>query len=168
MFRTSRALELHVLCREVAVDPRTVTTKVESQPNTKTQNLKEAEALSSAFEDVFISVPVASSNAKTSKQEKNPKRLSSSAAEKTSYLPVIRYPLGTESAIKAILEHNTLVFVVDKSADKNMIKDDIKRMFKIRAKKVNTSITPDGNKKAYIMLAPGFNAVDVAKKIKIL
>ncbi|KAH6827661.1 ribosomal protein L23AB [Perilla frutescens var. hirtella] len=111
-----------------------------------------------------------SSAANTSKKGKNPKQLNSSAAliKSPDHFQVIRYPLRTEAAIKAMLERNTLVFVVDKRADKNNIKDSAKNMFKIPIKKVNTSIMPDGNKKAFIMLAPGCNAADVAKRIKIL
>ncbi|KAL0381506.1 UNVERIFIED_CONTAM: 60S ribosomal protein L23a-1 [Sesamum angustifolium] len=104
------------------------------------------------------------------KKRNESQRFNSSAAEsnKLDLLPVIRYPLATESAIKAILESNTLVFIVDKRADKKSIKDAFKNMLKTRAKKVNTLIMPDGTKKAYIMLGPDCKAMDVAKKIKIL
>lgn len=118
-----------------------------------------------------VSDPEASSCAKTlSKKGKNPTQLSTSASQiqKLDFLQVFKYPLGTESAIKAMLECNTLVFVVDKRADKKIIREAAKNMFKIRVKKVNTSMTPDGTKKAYLMLARDCNAADVAKKIKIL
>ncbi|KAK6128720.1 hypothetical protein DH2020_037528 [Rehmannia glutinosa] len=108
---------------------------------------------------------------KTSRKDKNPIRLSSNAAQSNipdDILPVIKYPLGTEYAIKAMLECNTLVFVVDKCADKKNIKDSVEKMFKIRAKKVNTVITPDGTKKAYVMLASDCSVLDVAKRINIL
>ncbi|KAG6384988.1 hypothetical protein SASPL_153811 [Salvia splendens] len=111
-----------------------------------------------------------SSAAKNSKKEKNPTRLSSSAAviKTTDHFQIFRYPLGTESAIKAMLERNTLVFVVDKRADKKNIREAAINMFKIRVKKVNTSITPAGTKNAFIMLPSDFKAADVAKRIKIL
>ncbi|KAL8535945.1 hypothetical protein ACS0TY_011550 [Phlomoides rotata] len=64
-------------------------------------------------------------------------------------------------------ESNTLVFVVDKRADKTNIKEAVKLMFEVKVKKVNTSIMPGGIKKAFIMLAPEFKASDVAKKIGI-
>ncbi|KAL7090147.1 hypothetical protein ACP275_12G022600 [Erythranthe tilingii] len=130
--------------------------------------IEKIETLPSTFEDIFIPKPKASSFRNAPKKEKNPKRLSSSAAQSTLLLPVLRYPLTTESAMKAILEHNTLVFVVDERADKNSIKDTVQNVFNVRAKKVNTAITPDGTKKAFVMLASGFSALDVAKKIKIL
>ncbi|EYU41372.1 hypothetical protein ABFS82_12G022300 [Erythranthe guttata] len=130
--------------------------------------IEKIDTLPSTFEDIFIPKPKASSFRNAPKKEKNPKRLSSSAAQRNLLLPVLRYPLTTESAMKAILEHNTLVFVVDERADKNSIKDTVQNVFNVRAKKVNTAITPDGTKKAFIMLASGFSALDVAKKIKIL
>ncbi|KAL2246824.1 UNVERIFIED_CONTAM: 60S ribosomal protein L23a [Sesamum indicum] len=119
---------------------------------------------------VIISDGGASSGANTSRKERNPKRLNSSApkSDKPDLLPVIRYPLATDSATKAILENNTLVFIVDKRADKKNIKDAFKNMLKTRAKKVNTLIMSDGTKKAYITLGPDCKALDVAKKIKVL
>lgn len=129
-----------------------------------TQNLSGPDALASSVKNLSIS-----SFKKMPKKEKNPKRLSSSAPQikKPNHFPVIRYPLGTEKAIKAMSESNTLVFVVDKRADKTNIKEAVNMMFKVRAKKVNTSIMPGGIKKAFIMLAPEFKASDVAKKIGI-
>ncbi|KAL3640352.1 hypothetical protein CASFOL_015320 [Castilleja foliolosa] len=100
--------------------------------------------------------------AKTSTKEATVKSYSSN------FSTVIRYPLGTEAATKAMVESNTLVFVVDKRADKTIIKDTFEKMFKIKAKKVNTLMTSDGRKKAFIMLARDLNAVDVAKRIKII
>ncbi|KAL7131680.1 hypothetical protein ABFS83_12G020400 [Erythranthe nasuta] len=130
--------------------------------------IEKIDTLPSTLEDIFVPKPKTSSFRNAPKKEKNPKRLSSSAAQSTLLLPVLRYPLTTESAMKAILEHNTLVFVVDERADKNSIKETVQNVFNVRAKKVNTSITPDGTKKAFVMLASGFSALDVAKKIKIL
>ncbi|MBA0752784.1 hypothetical protein Gogos_001587, partial [Gossypium gossypioides] len=51
--------------------------------------------------------------------------------------------------MKKIEDNNTLVFIVDICADKKKIKDAVKKMYDIQAKKVNTLITPDGTKKAY-------------------
>lgn len=155
-----------------------------SEVNPWKQDVLTTDTLELKFEDALILEPESSSVAKKLKKEsppvssvatkskkgKNPKQLSTSAAliKSTDHFQVIRYPLGTEAAIKAMLECNTLVFVVDKRADKKNIKEAATNMFKIRIKKVNTSITPDGTKKAYLMLTPDFKAADVAKKIKIL
>ncbi|KAK4725020.1 hypothetical protein R3W88_027799 [Solanum pinnatisectum] len=52
--------------------------------------------------------------------------------------------------------------------NKKMIKDAVKKMYDIQAKKVNTLIRPDGTKKAYARLTPDYDALDVANKIGII
>ena len=81
---------------------------------------------------------------------------------------VIKYPLYNESAMAKIEKNNTLVFIVDKRANKNRIKEAIKRMYEIQIAKVNTLIRPDGLKKAYVRLSPDFEALDVANRIGII
>jgi ribosomal protein L23 len=49
-------------------------------------------------------------------------------------------PLNTESAMKKIEEHNTLVFLVDVKANKRQIKDAVKKLWDVQAAKVNTLI----------------------------
>ena len=47
-------------------------------------------------------------------------------------------PLNTESAMKKIEEHNTLVFLVDIKANKRQIKDAVNKLWGVQAAKVNT------------------------------
>jgi large subunit ribosomal protein L23Ae len=49
-------------------------------------------------------------------------------------------PLNTESAMKKIEEHNTLVFIVDLRANKRQIKDAVKKLYDVQAVKINTLI----------------------------
>ena len=49
-------------------------------------------------------------------------------------------PLNTESAMKKIEEHNTLVFLVDVRANKRQIKDAVKKLWDVQAASVNTLI----------------------------
>lgn len=49
-------------------------------------------------------------------------------------------PLNTESAMKKIEEHNTLVFLVDIKANKRQIKDAVKKLWDVQAARVNTLI----------------------------
>ncbi|KAK4346690.1 hypothetical protein RND71_033029 [Anisodus tanguticus] len=100
------------------------------------------------------------------RMERNSKRLNNSASQrnKIEYYQVSQYPLKTESTMGNILRHNTLVFVVHKDADKKSIRDAGKKLFKIEMVKINTSIMPDGMKKAYLVLTPNHSAIDVAKK----
>ncbi|KAI5896354.1 uncharacterized protein SCHCODRAFT_02614594 [Schizophyllum commune H4-8] len=74
-------------------------------------------------------------------------------------------PLNTESAMKKIEEHNTLVFIVDLKANKRQIKDAVKKLYDVQAARVNTLIRPDGKKKAYVRLTADHDALDVANKI---
>ncbi|KAG5220280.1 60S ribosomal protein [Salix suchowensis] len=77
-------------------------------------------------------------------------------------------PLNTESAMKKIEEHNTLVFITDIKANKRQIKDAVKKLYDVQAAKVNTLIRPDGKKKAYVRLTSDYDALDVANKVRFL
>ena len=81
---------------------------------------------------------------------------------------IVRFPLTTESAMKKIEDNNTLVFIVDPKANKYQIKAAVKKMYEIDVARVNTLIRPTGDKKAYVKLAPDFDALDVANKIGII
>lgn len=81
---------------------------------------------------------------------------------------IIRYPLSTESAIKTIEDHNTLVFIVDRKANKHAIRKATQEMYSIKVKRVNTLIRPTGDKKAYVVLTKEHDALEVANKIGIM
>ena len=81
---------------------------------------------------------------------------------------VLKYPLTTESAMKKIEDNNTLVFIVDKRADKKKIREAVSLMYDIQCKKINTMIRPDGDKKAYVRLAADYDALDIANKIGVI
>merc|ERR1712170_65150 len=80
----------------------------------------------------------------------------------------IKYPLTTESAMKMIEDNNTLVFIVDKLANKNKIKHAVKKLYEIDASTVNTLIRINGTKKAFVKLAPDYDALDIANRIGII
>lgn len=69
--------------------------------------------------------------------------------------------------MKKVEDHNTIVFVVDKRANKPKIKDAVAKMYDIKVRKVNTLIRPDGQKKAYVRLTQDYDALEVANKIGI-
>ncbi|KFM59155.1 60S ribosomal protein L23a, partial [Stegodyphus mimosarum] len=81
---------------------------------------------------------------------------------------IIKHPLTTESAMKKIEDNNTLVFIVHKRANKPQVRSAVKKLYNIDVQKVNTLIRPDGQKKAYVRLAPDYDALDVANKIGII
>jgi len=66
---------------------------------------------------------------------------------------IIKHPLSTESAIKTIEDHNTLVFIVDRRANKPMIKKACHDLYNIKVSRVNTLNRPDGVKKAYVVIS---------------
>jgi large subunit ribosomal protein L23Ae len=56
------------------------------------------------------------------------------------YILIRCRPLNTESAMKKIEEHNTLVFIVDVKSNKRQIKDAVKKLYDVQAAKINTLI----------------------------
>ena len=92
--------------------------------------------------------------------------------------------------MKKIEDNNTLVFITNLKANKHQIKSAVKKLYDIKVCKVNTLIRymsdliytnffsiynffliffrPDGQKKAYVRLAPDYDALDVASKIGII
>ena len=82
---------------------------------------------------------------------------------------IIKFPLTTKSAMKKIESNNILVFIVDVKANKHQIRQAVKKLCDIDVAKVNTLIIrPDGEKKAYVQLAPDYKGLDVANKIGII
>merc|ERR1712142_437309 len=107
---------------------------------------------------------------RTLRTPRNPKYPRKSAPSR-SYLDaynIIEHPYTTESAMKKIEDNNTLVFIVDVKANKFQVKSAVKKLYEIEVVKVNTLIRPDGKKKAYVRLAPDYDALDVANKIGII
>merc|ERR1711997_1220606 len=95
-------------------------------------------------------------------------RKSSPARNRLDAYNIIKHPLTTESAMKKIEDNNTLVFITNMKANKHQIKSAVKKLYDINVAKVNTLIRPDGQKKAYVRLAPDYDALDVANKIGII
>ena len=81
---------------------------------------------------------------------------------------VIQHPKASESAIKTIEDNNTLVFIVNKRANKHQIRQACEQLYKLKVKKVNTLNTPRGEKKAYVALTSDQDALDLANKIGIM
>jgi large subunit ribosomal protein L23Ae len=86
-------------------------------------------------------------------------------ADKMDQFAIIKFPLNTESAMRQIEEHNTLVFVCDVRANKAQIKAAVKGLYGVEVASVNTLVRPDNQKKAYVRLAPECDALETAGKI---
>ncbi|MFX0080134.1 MAG: 50S ribosomal protein L23 [Candidatus Hodarchaeota archaeon] len=83
------------------------------------------------------------------------------------FYTIVKRPLITEKTFDLIEKENKLVFIVDRSANKNQIKKAIERIHNVKVIKVNTMITPKGEKKAFIKLHPDNSAQDIAIELGI-
>jgi len=81
---------------------------------------------------------------------------------------ILKYPLVTERTVNMIDRENKIVFIVARKANKKQIKEAFEKLFEVKVEKVRTLITPEGEKKAFIKLAKGYNARDVAAKLGII
>jgi ribosomal protein uL23 len=83
---------------------------------------------------------------------------------------VVKYPLITEAAFNKMdsINENALVFIVDRRATKPEIKQAFEKLYDVKVVKVNTLITPQGKKKAFIKLTPEHSALDLATEVGII
>ena len=81
---------------------------------------------------------------------------------------IILYPLMTEVTSRLIETENKLVFIVNIKATKSDIKRAVEELYDVKVEKVNVTITPEGQKKAFVKLHPEYKATDVAIKLGIL
>jgi len=81
---------------------------------------------------------------------------------------VILYPLMTEVTSRMIERENKIVFIVNRKATKVDIKRAVEDLYQVKVKNVNTLITREGTKKAFVKLAPEYSATELAVKLGIL
>ncbi|MEJ2241681.1 MAG: 50S ribosomal protein L23 [Candidatus Bathyarchaeota archaeon] len=81
---------------------------------------------------------------------------------------IVRYPVMTEVTSRILESENKLVFIVNKNASKMDIKIAVEELYDVAVDKVNSAITPEGEKKAFVRLSPEYKAVDIAIKLGIL
>ncbi len=82
-------------------------------------------------------------------------------------MKVLLYPVTTEKAVGMIERENKMVFVVDNRADKKQVKEAVEKTYNVKVEKVNVMNSLDGRKKAFVKLAKGYTADDIAAKLKI-
>jgi len=80
----------------------------------------------------------------------------------------ICYPVMTEVTSRILETENKLVFIVSKKATKADVKRAVEELYDVDVQSVNSTITPDGEKKAFVRLTPEFKASDLAIKLGIL
>lgn len=81
---------------------------------------------------------------------------------------VVKYPVVTEKSILMIERENKITFIVDRHVNKPRIKRVIEEKFGVKVKKVNTLITPHGEKKAIVTFENVDDAIKVATTLGIL
>ena len=81
---------------------------------------------------------------------------------------IIKYPLSTEKSIRLMEAENKLIFVVELKSTKSEIKKALEEIFKVKVLKVNTLITSEGKKRAYVKLSPETPAMDIATQMGII
>jgi large subunit ribosomal protein L23 len=80
---------------------------------------------------------------------------------------IIIKPHLTEKTMNAIDQLNELTFVIRRTADKAQVKSAIEQLFDVKVERVNTQITSQGVKLAYIKLSEEDNAEDIAVKMGV-
>ena len=78
------------------------------------------------------------------------------------------YPHLTEKSMNMVEIENKLVFIVNRKANKNEIKEAIESEFEVKVDWVKTEITTRGQKKAFIKISPDFSAADIASKLGMI
>lgn len=81
---------------------------------------------------------------------------------------IIIAPLSTEKAVRLMEAENKLVFLVDRKATKADIKKELEETYKVKVKSVNTLISPDAKKRAYVAFADESPAIDLATKLELM
>jgi ribosomal protein L23 len=83
-------------------------------------------------------------------------------------MSILKYPLTTEKSVGIVDRNNTITYMVDQRASKTEIKKEFEKTFNVKVNSINTINMPKNAKKAFIKLAKGYNASDVAVKLKLV
>jgi large subunit ribosomal protein L23 len=81
---------------------------------------------------------------------------------------VIVAVVRTQKAVSLIEKENKLTFVVRLEATKEDVKRAVEKLYGVKVEKVNTLITPRGEKKAYVKLKPEYKASELAVKLGVI
>ena len=83
-------------------------------------------------------------------------------------MEIIKHPIQTEKAVRLMESDNKLTLIVDLKAKKQEIKKAVEELFQVKVVNVNTLITMEGEKKAYVKLSKETPAIDVATKLGLM
>jgi large subunit ribosomal protein L23 len=73
----------------------------------------------------------------------------------------------TEKAVDKMDFENKMQFIVDLDATKPEIVDDIEQQFEVDIENITTMVTPQGEKKATVLLSDDHDAQEIASRIGV-
>ena len=76
-------------------------------------------------------------------------------------------PLATEKAVKLLEAENKVTFLVDRRVNKQQIKKEVEKYFKVKVESVQTHIR-NNQKIAFVKLKKENPAIDVATKLGMI
>ena len=112
-------------------------------------------------------------NAKEEKKEvkeqvKKAKKTKEEIEQEIKNLDVIKYALITEKAVNMIEAENKLVFVVNKNANKELVRAAVEGLYKVKVKSVNIIKDMKARKKAIVTIDKKFKADSIATKLGVI
>ncbi|MEM2878618.1 MAG: 50S ribosomal protein L23 [Candidatus Hadarchaeales archaeon] len=81
---------------------------------------------------------------------------------------VILYPLATEKVVRLIESENKIAFIVAEDASRKDVKNAVEALFEVKVDSVKVEIMADGKKRAYVRLAKGYMADEIAAKLGMI
>ncbi|MBS7642380.1 50S ribosomal protein L23 [Candidatus Bathyarchaeota archaeon] len=81
---------------------------------------------------------------------------------------IILYPITSEKAMTLVERENTITFAVGMNASKMDIRKAVEILYSVKVEDVRTIITHKGYKKAYVRLAEGYSASDLAIRLGMI
>ncbi|WP_340101254.1 50S ribosomal protein L23 [Salinibaculum salinum] len=82
-------------------------------------------------------------------------------------MTVIHHPHVTEKAVDKMDFENKMQFIVDIDANKGEIAEDIADQYDVTVENVTTMVTPQGKKKATVLLSADDDAQEIASRIGV-
>ncbi len=83
-------------------------------------------------------------------------------------MSILIFPIATEKAVSLITKNNTITYIVNSKANKQEIQKEFEKVFNVKTSKINIVYTPKNLKKAFIKLSKGYDASNVAMKLKLV
>lgn len=142
--------------RESAMQEKQKTSKQASKPSVQSATVKTDKKA------------VAQKENKKPKETKKTEGTKKAKSDDSTPTTVIKNPLSTEKAIRLMESENKLLFVIDMKSTKQQVKKAIEQLFNVKVDKVNTFVTPKGQKRAYVKFATANPAIDVATTLGLV